>query len=138
MMVASDDKLGEYLARNPEARDEWEQTRKLKDDPRVTRLGYFLRKTSLDELPQFWNVARGQMSLVGPRPIVQEEVKLYGDSFELYAQVPSGVTGLWQVSGRNDTTYEERVRLDEYYARNWSIWLDLCILFQKIEAVMFP
>ena len=137
MAVDSGRILDEYLAKHPEARHEWEAIRKLKHDPRVTRVGNFLRKTSLDELPQFWNVIRGQMSLVGPRPIVQDEVKLYGDSFALYAQVPGGVTGLWQVSGRNNTTYEERVMLDEYYTRNWSIWLDLCILFQTIEAVLF-
>ena len=106
-------------------------------DPRVTRAGNILRKTSLDELPQLWNILRGEMSLVGPRPIVEAEVAKYGPSFELYKSVDGGLTGLWQVSGRNDTSYEERVTLDTFYARNWSIWLDLCILFRTIGAVLF-
>ncbi|MFN7919156.1 MAG: undecaprenyl-phosphate galactose phosphotransferase WbaP [Bryobacteraceae bacterium] len=136
MVVDSDEVLRKHLERDAAARAEWHMTHKLKNDPRVTGIGAFLRKTSLDELPQLWNVVKGEMSLVGPRPIVQAEVERYGDNFALYAQVPVGITGLWQVSGRNNTTYQERVLLDAHYARNWSIWLDLCILFQTIEAVL--
>jgi undecaprenyl-phosphate galactose phosphotransferase len=120
--------LREYLAKNPEAKKEWEETFKLQNDPRVTRIGKFLRNTSLDELPQLWNVIRGEMSVVGPRPIVNEEIVRYGSYFKFYAAVKPGITGLWQVCGRNDTTYEQRVRIDEYYVRNWSPWLDLYVL----------
>jgi Undecaprenyl-phosphate galactose phosphotransferase WbaP len=137
MVVNGDAVLARHLAENPAAREEWEQTQKLAYDPRVTRAGAFLRKSSLDELPQLWNVLRGEMSHVGPRPIVDAEVPKYGDSFELYKSVDGGMTGLWQVSGRSDTSYSERVTLDTFYARNWSIWLDLCILFRTIGAVLF-
>jgi len=99
-------------------------------------VGRFLRRTSLDELPQLWNVLKGDMSLVGPRPIVEAEVARYGANFDLYTKVQSGLTGLWQVSGRNDTSYEERVKLDTFYVRNWSVWLDLCILFRTIGTVL--
>jgi Undecaprenyl-phosphate galactose phosphotransferase WbaP len=129
--------LEEHLSRDPALRLEWESTQKLKHDPRVTRAGAFLRKSSLDELPQLWNVLKGEMSLVGPRPIVESEVARYGGHFSAYARVPGGITGLWQVSGRNDTTYEERVGLDAYYVRNWSVWLDLYILFRTISTVLF-
>ncbi|MDW8482512.1 MAG: sugar transferase [Meiothermus sp.] len=95
-----------------------------------------MRKTSLDELPQLWNVLKGEMSLVGPRPIVEAEVERYGASFVLYTKVPPGLTGLWQVSGRNDTTYAERVALDSYYVRNWSVWLDLYILARTFGVVL--
>jgi lipopolysaccharide/colanic/teichoic acid biosynthesis glycosyltransferase len=105
-------------------------------DERVTRVGRFLRSTSLDELPQFFNILRGEMRLVGPRPIVQEEVHYYGNEFELYASVPPGLTGLWQVSGRNNVWYPERVWLDAYYVRNWSIWLDLYILIKTPSVVL--
>lgn len=137
MVVNGDEVLARHLAEHPEARAEWGETHKLANDPRVTRIGSFLRKSSLDELPQLWNVLRGEMSHVGPRPIVEAEIAKYGDSFELYKSVDSGLTGLWQVSGRNDTSYSERVTLDTFYARNWSIWLDLCILFRTIGAVLF-
>jgi len=137
MVVDSDAALARHLKANPEARREWEENHKLRDDPRVTAVGRFLRKSSLDELPQLWNVVKGEMSLVGPRPIVEAEVARYGASFDLYTQIPGGITGLWQVSGRNNTTYQERVMLDEHYVRNWSLWLDLCILFQTFEAVLF-
>jgi Undecaprenyl-phosphate galactose phosphotransferase WbaP len=129
--------LEDVLRKSPELRAEWALSHKLKDDPRITRVGRFLRRTSLDELPQLWNVLAGEMSLVGPRPIVEAEVPRYGDKFDLYMSVRGGVTGLWQVSGRNGTSYEERVSLDTFYVRNWSVWLDLCILFRTIEAVLF-
>jgi lipopolysaccharide/colanic/teichoic acid biosynthesis glycosyltransferase len=128
--------LARHLDQHPELRTEWERDHKLRDDPRVTPVGRFLRKTSLDELPQLWNVFCGQMSLVGPRPIVDEEVPRYGESFKLFTRVRPGVTGMWQVSGRNDTTYTERVALDSYYVRNWSPWLDLYILAHTLRVVV--
>jgi lipopolysaccharide/colanic/teichoic acid biosynthesis glycosyltransferase len=106
------------------------------NDERVTRVGRFLRRSSLDELPQFFNILRGEMSLVGPRPIVQEEIRYYGNVFDLYTSVLPGLTGLWQVSGRNNVYYPERVQLDAYYVRNWSIWLDLFILFKTPWVVL--
>ncbi|AWR86212.1 undecaprenyl-phosphate galactose phosphotransferase WbaP [Meiothermus taiwanensis] len=137
MVRDADRLLAEYLQRHPELKAEWEHDQKLKNDPRVTRVGRFLRKTSLDELPQLWNVLKGEMSLVGPRPIVDEEIKRYGSHFSLYAKVRPGLTGLWQVSGRNDTTYAERVAMDVYYVRNWSPWLDLYILARTVWVVLF-
>ncbi len=128
--------LADYLAKNPEARAEWTARQKLRNDPRVTRAGRILRKLSLDELPQLWNVLKGEMSLVGPRPIVEEEVSRYGEAVRLYFRVRPGMTGLWQVSGRNDTTYAERVELDAYYVRNWSVWLDLYLLARTIWVVL--
>jgi Undecaprenyl-phosphate galactose phosphotransferase WbaP len=135
MIRDADGVLQEYLAGNPELREEWERDHKLRNDPRLTRAGRFLRRTSLDELPQLWNVWKGEMSLVGPRPIVYAEVSRYGASFGLYTKVKGGITGLWQVSGRTDTTYDQRVQLDKFYVRNWSVWLDLCILFRTIGIV---
>jgi len=105
-------------------------------DPRVTRVGAVLRRTSLDELPQLWNVLKGEMSMVGPRPIVQSEVDRYEECFPLYTQVSPGLTGLWQVSGRNDTSYAERVGLDAYYVRNWSVWLDFYLLARTATVVI--
>jgi Undecaprenyl-phosphate galactose phosphotransferase WbaP len=128
--------LGSLLASNPLLRDEWEQDFKLKDDPRVTRIGKFLRKTSLDEIPQIFNVIKGDMSFVGPRPIVKSEIPRYGEIFEYYKAVPPGVTGLWQVNGRNDVDYEQRVKLDYWYITNWSIWLDFTILIRTLGVVM--
>jgi Undecaprenyl-phosphate galactose phosphotransferase WbaP len=136
MVVDADARLRRHLEAHPESREEWEQNRKLKDDPRTTRLGRLLRRFSVDELPQLWNVLLGDMSLVGPRPIVAEEIPNYGALFESYTWVHPGMTGLWQVSGRSNTGYDERVRLDEYYVRNWSIWLDLHILARTIAAVL--
>lgn len=136
MVSNADEVLERYLKENPDLSREWDSTWKLKDDPRITRMGRLLRRYSLDELPQLWNVLRGDMSLVGPRPIVNEEAARYAESFQFYKKVKPGVTGLWQVSGRNNTTYRERVRLDEYYVRNWSIWLDFYILFQTIRVVL--
>ena len=129
--------LEQYLEDNPEAMEEWQRDHKLKYDPRITRIGRFMRKTSLDELPQLWNVIRGDMSLVGPRPIVTEEIIKYGQYFGLYTMVKPGITGLWQVSGRNNTTYDERVALDSYYVRNWSPWMDIVLLFKTIRIVLF-
>ena len=117
-------------------REEWEATHKLRNDPRITRVGRFLRKTSLDELPQLWNVLVGHMSLVGPRPIVDDEVALYGRDFDLIQQVCPGITGIWQVSGRNNVTYDERVGMDAYYVRNWSVWLDVYLLSRTALAVL--
>lgn len=128
--------LESYLSNDPRLRAEWELEHKLRDDPRVTRVGRFLRKTSLDELPQLWNVLVGQMSLVGPRPIVVAEVAKYGEAYDLYRRVTPGISGMWQVSGRNNTSYEERVALDSYYVRSWSVWLDLIILARTIESVL--
>jgi lipopolysaccharide/colanic/teichoic acid biosynthesis glycosyltransferase len=100
-------------------------------------VGDLLRRTSLDELPQLWNVVCGEMSMVGPRPVVKDEIAKYGDRIDLYYRVKGGITGLWQVSGRNDTSYEERVALDVYYIRNWSVWLDLFIMARTVAAVVF-
>jgi Undecaprenyl-phosphate galactose phosphotransferase WbaP len=136
MVMNADEVLDQHLRKNHLLRDEWERERKLKSDPRITRVGRFLRRTSLDELPQLLNVLRGEMSLVGPRPIVDAEVMHYADKFELYKRVPPGITGLWQVSGRNDVTYSERVNLDAYYVRNWSVWLDIYILLRTIGVVL--
>jgi Undecaprenyl-phosphate galactose phosphotransferase WbaP len=128
--------LEEHLANDPELQKEWEESFKLKNDPRVTRVGRFLRRTSMDELPQIFNVLAGDMSLVGPRPIVAKEIDMYGARFEFYKQVLPGIAGLWQISGRNDLLYSERVDLDEYYVRNWSIWMDIYILLETIQVVL--
>ena len=136
MTQDAEQSLQDYLDKHPELRDAWKRDRKLRYDPRVTRVGRFLRRTSLDELPQLWNVLRGEMSLVGPRPIVDEEVERYGSKFELYKKVIPGLTGLWQISGRNNITYAERVNLDAYYVRNWSVWLDVYILLRTIWVVI--
>lgn len=136
MLPDSDKILENHLARHPQARKEWEKDFKLKNDPRVTRVGQFLRKTSLDELPQFINVLRNEMGLVGPRPIVVDEQVRYGEMLPYYLSINPGITGLWQTSGRNNTTYDERVGLDVWYARNWSFWLDIVILFKTIPAVL--
>ncbi len=126
----------EILAQHPELLEEYRRNFKLKDDPRVTRVGRFLRRTSLDELPQLINVLRGEMSLVGPRMITAEETAKYGKWRMNLLTVKPGITGLWQVSGRSDVSYEERVRMDMHYIRNYSIWLDLQILFQTVPAVL--
>lgn len=136
MVVNAEQVLAQQLAADETLREQWQKERKLKQDPRITRVGKFLRRTSLDELPQLWNVLRGEMSLVGPRPIVDDEITYYADKFELYQRVPPGVTGLWQVSGRSDVTYAERVSLDAYYVRNWSIWLDIYILLKTVWVVL--
>jgi len=136
MVIDAEVRLIRYLAENLAAQEEWASARKLRNDPRVTPIGRFLRKTSLDELPQMFNVVRGEMSLVGPRPIVTEEIKKYGDNFSYYQAVCPGLSGLWQVSGRNDLDYSQRVMLDTFYVRNWSLWLDFMILLRTIPAVL--
>ena len=131
--------LEEHLASNPAAKVEWEHFHKLKNDPRVIPgVGDLLRRTSLDELPQLWNVLIGDMSLVGPRPVyTMDEIRMYGDLYPLYLRVRPGLTGLWQVSGRNNTTFADKVRMDTYYAMNWSLWLDYFILLRTVRTVFF-
>ena len=135
MVANADEVLQHVLASDPAAAAEWAATQKLRNDPRVTSLGRFLRRSSLDELPQLLNVLRGEMSLVGPRPIVEAEVSRYGDDIEYYYETKPGLTGLWQVSGRSDTSYARRVRLDVWYVRNWTLWHDIAILLKTIPAV---
>lgn len=136
MCVNSQEKLEILLANNVDARNEWSTTQKLKNDPRITKIGKFLRKTSLDELPQLFNVIKGEMSLVGPRPIVLDEVSRYDDDIYYYHLVKPGITGLWQISGRSDTDYTKRVRLDVWYVKNWSLWYDFVILLKTIPALL--
>jgi Undecaprenyl-phosphate galactose phosphotransferase WbaP len=136
MRMNGEDLLKSALAQDGSMREEWLRNRKLRRDPRLTRVGRMLRRASLDELPQLWNVLLGEMSLVGPRPIVEEEIATYGRSFSLYCRVAPGITGLWQVSGRNAISVPERVRLDSYYVHNWSPWLDLHILARTARAVL--
>ncbi|MDB5468424.1 MAG: rfbP [Phenylobacterium sp.] len=136
MAVDAEQRLADLLERDPVARAEWERDHKLRNDPRVTPLGAFLRKSSLDELPQLFNVLRGEMSLVGPRPIVDAEVAKYGRRFRHYCAVKPGITGLWQVSGRNDTSYRTRVALDCVYASHRNVWLDASVLARTVPAVL--
>jgi lipopolysaccharide/colanic/teichoic acid biosynthesis glycosyltransferase len=136
MVLNSDAVLAELLATSPSARAEWARDHKLKNDPRITPLGRFLRSSSLDELPQLWNVLVGEMSLVGPRPIVSAEVMRYGMRFSYYCACRPGITGLWQVSGRNDVSYRRRVALDSIYARRCSLLLDSIILVRTFPAVL--
>ena len=136
MHVDAERVLEQYFRKNPRSRAEWERSQKLRDDPRITRTGRFLRKTSLDELPQLWNVLRGEMSLTGPRPIVDAEVSKYGTVFELYRRIRPGMSGLWQISGRSSISYTERVAIDSHYVRNWSFWLDLIILARTVKTVV--
>lgn len=137
MVVDAQERLDHLLATDPVARAEWEDTQKLTDDPRITRLGRFLRKSSLDELPQLWNIIMGDMSIVGPRPIVQNEIAKYGADFIYYTDVRPGLTGLWQVSGRSDTTYDERVALDVKYVREWSFFRDIKVILLTIPAIIW-
>jgi lipopolysaccharide/colanic/teichoic acid biosynthesis glycosyltransferase len=138
MVVDAEKRMAELLAADPAAAEEWATRRKLPRDPRITRIGGFLRRTSLDELPQLLNVLRGEMSLVGPRPVVREELDLHYSpaAAAAYCEVRPGITGLWQISGRSDTTYAERVTLDTRYVRTWSVLLDLRILLKTIPAVL--
>ena len=136
MAADAEQRLADLLASDPVARAEWEKDHKLRNDPRVTKLGAFLRKTSLDELPQLFNVLRGEMSLVGPRPIVEAEIAKYGRRFKHYCDVKPGITGLWQVSGRNDTTYRARVAMDCVYAARRNVWMDFGILAATAPAVL--
>jgi Undecaprenyl-phosphate galactose phosphotransferase WbaP len=136
-MVRNADKVLEnLLATDPKAREEWNRDFKLKNDIRITPVGRILRRTSLDELPQLWNVLRGDMSLVGPRPIVRQELARYGSDVDYYLMLKPGITGLWQVSGRNNTDYPTRVSLDVYYAMNRSLALDVLILFKTVKVVL--
>ncbi|MBQ9764495.1 MAG: sugar transferase [Phascolarctobacterium sp.] len=137
MVVNNKEMLEKHLAENPEARAEWEREFKLKNDPRITPIGQVLRKSSLDELPQIFNVLKGEMSLVGPRPVVQEELdKYYGEAVKEYCSVKPGITGLWQVSGRSDVDYPERVAMDVEYVRTRNLWKDIVILYKTFDVVL--
>lgn len=136
MVVNSKDVLEQLLATDVNARKEWDATFKLKNDPRITKIGGFLRRTSLDELPQLFNVLKGEMSLVGPRPIITAELERYNEEVDYYLSSKPGMTGLWQVSGRSDVDYETRVYLDAWYVKNWSMWNDIAILFKTIAVVL--
>ena len=136
MCIDADKKLDEILANNPQMREEWEKERKFTNDPRVTKFGKFLRKTSLDELPQLINILLGQMSFVGPRPVTEPELEKYGNYRDYVLSVSPGLSGMWQTSGRSDTEYEERIALDSYYIQNWSIWLDIWILIKTVYVVL--
>jgi undecaprenyl-phosphate galactose phosphotransferase len=133
----AEERINELLVNNPEANSEWDNHFKLKHDPRITKVGSFLRKTSLDELPQLYNVFKGEMSLVGPRPVTRQEIdEYYKDAAKICFSVPPGITGLWQVSGRSNTSYEKRIALDSWYVRNWNLWLDIVILLKTIRIVI--
>ncbi|WP_047710173.1 undecaprenyl-phosphate galactose phosphotransferase WbaP [Pectobacterium atrosepticum] len=136
MVINSQEVLNELLENNPEARIEWEKDFKLKDDPRITKIGKFIRRTSLDELPQLFNVLKGEMSLVGPRPIIEDELDKYAGDVDYYLMAKPGMTGLWQVSGRNDVDYDTRVYFDAWYVKNWSLWNDIAILFKTVAVVL--
>lgn len=136
MACNAEQALQDYLSGNPEAEREWRENQKLVDDPRVTRLGTFLRKSSLDELPQLYNILMGEMSFVGPRPIVVAEVERYGEAFQHCFSVPPGLTGLWQISGRNDCSYAQRIVLDSRYASEWDLLLDAEIMLKTVPAVL--
>jgi len=136
MVTNAEEILAEHLMRNPAAAMQWAANRKLVDDPRITPLGQALRKSSLDELPQLFNILRGEMSLVGPRPIVRDEAANYGAAFEDYMRARPGLTGLWQVKGRSSTSYEERVKLDSEYVSSWSFRQDIVIIFMTVPSVL--
>lgn len=136
MVVDAETKLRDYLASNPEAAAQWARDHKLDNDPRITKIGHFLRKTSLDELPQLWNVLKGEMSFVGPRPIVRSEMHKYGIHRFTYASVRPGLTGLWQVSGRNDISYDERVQLDVDYVQNIAFRTDVSLIVRTAAVVL--
>jgi lipopolysaccharide/colanic/teichoic acid biosynthesis glycosyltransferase len=137
MIVDADKKLKDMLERDPVMREEWERDAKLKNDPRVTGFGKLLRKTSMDELPQLWNIFVGEMSLVGPRPVTAPEIEKYGERAGYILSITPGLSGMWQISGRSNTSYEERMLLDTYYIQNWSIWLDLWIIVKTIGVVCY-
>lgn len=136
MVKDADKRLAAHLAQNPDAAHSWATTQKLKHDPRVTWLGHLLRKSSLDELPQLINILRGEMSCIGPRPIIQEELDRYGSHARDYAMAKPGLTGLWQVNGRSNTSYDHRIECDRFYVNNWSLALDFNILFRTVPAVL--
>ncbi len=133
MVSEADKMLKKSLASNPVLRQEWEQNFKLQNDPRITPFGAFLRKSSLDELPQLLNVLKGDMSLVGPRPILREEIKFYDDLLYYYAAKP-GMTGLWQISGRNNLDYKKRIYFNTWYVKNWTLWYDIVILLKTFRV----
>ncbi len=136
MVTNSSEVLAELLENDPAARQEWDANFKLKNDPRITKIGDFLRKTSLDEIPQLFNVLKGEMSLVGPRPIVADEIKYYNEDIKYYYSVKPGVTGLWQVSGRSDLSYRKRVKLDNFYVKNFTILRDIQIMIKTVFVVV--
>lgn len=136
MVMNSQEVLQKLLDTDPEARAEWDRDFKLRNDPRITRVGRFIRRTSLDELPQLFNVLKGEMSLVGPRPVISEELVRYDDDVDYYLMAKPGMTGLWQVSGRNDVDYETRVYFDSWYVKNWSLWNDIAIMFKTVKVVL--
>jgi len=136
MVLNSQEVLQELLANDPDAAREWAETQKLRNDPRITRIGRILRQTSLDELPQLFNVLVGEMSVVGPRPIVQAEAARYGKQFDVYKAAKPGMTGNWQVNGRSDTSYEKRVEYDVAYVQDWSLGRDLAICFKTVDVVL--
>jgi lipopolysaccharide/colanic/teichoic acid biosynthesis glycosyltransferase len=137
MYANADQRLQSLLESDPQLALEFKRKFKLKNDPRITPLGRFLRKTSIDELPQLINVIRGDMALVGPRPIVEEEVEYYGSDYEIFSLMKPGITGLWQCSGRSDMSYKTRVALDRFYVLNWSPWMDFWIILRTIWCVLF-
>ncbi|MDR0826431.1 MAG: undecaprenyl-phosphate galactose phosphotransferase WbaP [Desulfovibrio sp.] len=136
MVANAQDELVEILKKDPALREKWAKDQKLPNDPRLTRVGAFLRRVSLDELPQVFNVIKGEMSFVGPRPIVENEIPRYGEAFSFYTRVKPGITGLWQISGRNDVKYAKRVELDKTYIYNWSVWMDIYIMIRTIPALL--
>lgn len=135
MAVDAEARLEAILASDPDKRAQWQAYQKLDEDPRITPVGHFLRATSLDELPQLINALKGEMSLIGPRPMLMDQMEMYGASLDAYVRMRPGITGLWQVNGRNATTFEERARLDDWYARNWSLWRDVVILVRTVREV---
>ena len=139
MAMDAEDRLNDLLQNDPQAAEDWRLYKKLKRDPRITPIGRFLRKTSIDEIPQLFNILKGEMSIIGPRPITKREIPEYGTpaDFAIYGAVRPGVLGLWQVSGRSDTDYDRRIQLDARYARDWSIWMDVKILFLGVPVVLF-
>ena len=136
MVMDADKRLKELLENNPNMKREWEEHQKLEHDPRITTIGKFLRKTSLDELPQLFNILLGQMSFVGPRPVTESEKEKYGDTFKYIFSVTPGLSGMWQISGRSSTGYDDRIFLDTFYIQNWSIWLDIWIILQTCVVVI--
>lgn len=136
MYADADEVLKKWLEEDPVIREEWEKYQKLKDDPRITLFGNILRQMSIDEFPQFWNIAIGEMSLIGPRPFFRDQLEEYGDAYRYYVMVRPGLSGLWQVSGRNNTSFEERALWDKYYVSNWSFWLEIYIFFKSIWVVL--
>jgi lipopolysaccharide/colanic/teichoic acid biosynthesis glycosyltransferase len=138
MVQNADEILLDLMETSPNLREEFEDSFKLKHDPRITWIGHFLRITSLDEFPQFWNVLRGEMSVVGPRPLVVEELPKYGRHIDKVLTIKPGITGLWQVSGRNDIPYHRRIQIDVYYVNFQNFWMDMWIILKTLKVVLFP